>query len=69
MASENDKEEEERKMISRCFHLSSSRGHRRGVSKRQDDVEEKLLPRRFCPLARFSHAAPENDRENEKAGN
>ena len=39
MASENDKEEEERKMISRCFHLSSSRGHRRGFSKRQDDVE------------------------------
>ena len=63
MDSENDKKEEERKIISRCFYLSFSRGHRRGSSTRQDDAEEKFLPSSFCPLAGFIHAASENDRE------
>ena len=63
MDSENDKKEEERKIILRCFYLSFSRGYRRESSTRQDDAEEKFLPRSFCPLAGFIHAASENDRE------
>ena len=69
MDSENDRKEEERKIISCCF-LSFSLIHRCGFRKRQDDAEEKFLPRCFCPVAGFIHVDPEKlQREDEKAGN
>ena len=56
-------ERKKRERSSHVVFLSFSRGHRRGFSKRQDDAEEKFLPRHFCPLAGFTHVAPESDRE------
>ena len=63
-----DSENDRMKRRERFSHivLSLSRVHRHGFRKRQYEEEGKILPRRFCLLAGFIHAAPERDRKKER---